>query len=162
MNITEIIVLIIFAAMILDGGRIGFVKTVFSILKMIIGTLLAVLICAAVTGKIPYELRHAVPVVFILVFGIVMGILGAVERLLNLVDKVPIAKQINRLAGFAAGVLKGIVMVWIVFCVVGYFADTEWGQSVYNMFSSSEILMRINSYNPYWRVIELWCQTFLT
>lgn len=160
MNITEIIVLIIFAAMILDGGRIGFVKTIFSTLKMIIGILLAVVLCAALTGKISPEFRHVVPVVFLFIFGIVMGILGAVERLLNLVDKIPIAKQLNRLAGFAAGVLKGIVTVWIIFCVVGYFTDTALGQSIYNMLSSSKILVRINSFNPYWRVIELWWRTF--
>ncbi|MCI8306434.1 MAG: CvpA family protein [Lachnospiraceae bacterium] len=160
MNLMEIIVLIIFAAMVFDGGRIGFVKTIFSTLKMIIGILLAVVLCAALTGKISPEFRHVVPVVFIFVFGIVMGILGAVERLLNLVDKIPIAKQINRLAGFAAGVLKGIVMVWIIFCVVGYFTDTAFGQSVYKMLSSSKILVRINSFNPYWRVIELWWKTF--
>lgn len=160
MNLIEIIVLVIFAAMIFDGGRIGFVKTIFSTLKMIIGILLSVVLCAALTGKISPEFRHTVPVVFIFIFGIVMGILGAVERLLNLVDKIPIAKQINRIAGFVAGVLKGIVIVWIIFCVVGYFTDTSIGQSIYNMLSSSSILMRINSFNPYWRGIALWWNTF--
>lgn len=160
MSILEIIVVIIFAAIILDGGRIGFVKTIFSIIKMIIGILLAVVVCAVITGKVPSELRYIVPVAFLSVFGIVMGILGAVERMLNLVDKIPIAKQINRAAGFAAGVLKGIVIVWIIFCVAGYFADTALGQNIYNMISSSEILLRINNINPYWRVIELWWTQF--
>lgn len=160
MNITDIIVIILFAAIILDGGRAGFVKTIFSTLKMVIGILLAVVLCAALTGKISPEFRHVIPVVFLVVFGIVMGILGAVERLLNLVDKIPIAKQMNRIAGFAAGALKGVVMVWILFCVAGYFTDTSWGQSIYNMLLSGDILVKINSFNPYWRVVELWWKTF--
>ena len=99
MNVLEIIFIIVCAAFVLDGYRVGLVKTVFSAVKMIIGVFLAAVVCMSVTGVISHELRYIVPVVFVSVYGIVMGILGAVERLFNLVDKIPVAKQALRYCG---------------------------------------------------------------
>lgn len=160
MNVLEIIFIIVCAAFVLDGYRVGLVKTVFSAVKMIIGVFLAAVVCMSVTGVISHELRYIVPVVFVSVYGIVMGILGAVERLFNLVDKIPVAKQLNRLCGIAGGLLKSVITLWLVFCVIGYFADTSWGSDAYRMFEQSRILSYINTYNPLKYVVDNWWHTF--
>lgn len=160
MNVPDILFLIICAAFVLDGYRVGFVKTFFSVLKMIIGVVLAAVVCLSVTGVIPHGLRYVVPVVFVSVYGIAMGILGAVERLLNIVDIIPVAKQLNRLCGIVCGLLKSIIVVWLIYCVAGYFIDTVWGAYIYNMFEGGRILASINEYNPLIRVVEYWWNTF--
>ncbi len=160
MNVLEIIFIIVCAAFVLDGYRVGLVKTVFSAVKMIIGVILAAVVCLSVTGVISHELRYIVPVVFVSVYGIVMGILGAVERLFNLVDKIPVAKQLNRICGIAGGLLKFVITVWLVFCVIGCFADTAWGSYIYGMFEHGRMLAYINAYNPLKYVVEHWWHTF--
>lgn len=160
MNILEIIIIIVMLALILDGYRIGLIKTVFSIVKMIVGVMLAAVVCSAFTGIIPNSMRYVVPVTFVAIYGIVMGILGAVVRFLNLIDKIPIAKQLNRLAGIAAGVLRGVIAVWIIFCIAGYFANTSWGAGIYDMFESSKFLTMINTYNPLMRLVGQWRAVF--
>ena len=93
-------------------------------------------------------MRHIIPIVFFVVFGVVFGILAAVERLLNLVAKIPVANEINKIVGIVAGALKGIVLVWIIFSITAFYADTEWGKQICDIIYSSRILTWINGFNP--------------
>ena len=162
MNTIEIIVLIICAALMLDGFRVGLVKTVFSIIKMIVGIVLAVIICSYVNGMISPGVAYVVPIVFLVVFGSVFGILCAVENLLNLVDKLPVTKQINRVAGIIGGAVKCIILIWILFCVSTYFIETSWGAYINNAFSQSRVLGIINEFNPLIQSFEMWKETIRT
>lgn len=148
MNMVDIIVTILFAAFILDGGRTGCVKTVFSTIKLVIGAILAVILCTVFIRDNFEEMRHIIPIVFFVVFGVVFGILAAVERLLNLVAKIPVANEINKIVGIVAGALKGIVLVWIIFSITAFYADTEWGKQICDIIYSSRILTWINGFNP--------------
>ncbi len=162
MNALEIIVLIVCAALILDGFRIGLVKTVFSIIKMIAGIILAVVICSSVTGMISPGAKYVIPILFFIIFGIVFGILCAVEGLLNLVDKFPVTKQINRVAGIAGGAVKCVILIWILFCVSVYFAETSWGAYLNNAFLQSRVLAAVNEFNPIVHTFEMWKETVFT
>ena len=148
MNVVEIIMLLIVLATAVDGVRTGLVRTAFSIVRMIIGVVVAYFICFWINGSVPESISGAIPIVFLIIIGIVLGVLRAVENLLNVVEKIPIARTANRVAGFAAGLLKGIVLIWILFYTASYFTDTEWGLSLYKMINESDILRVINSYNP--------------
>lgn len=148
MNMVDIVVIILFAAIILDGGRVGCVRTVFSTIKMIIGVLLSVFMCSLFMKSNFEEMRHVIPIVFFVIYGVVFGILVAVERLLNLVSKIPVAHEINKIVGIVAGALKGIVLVWIIFSIAGFYADTEWGKQICDIIYSSSILTWIDEFNP--------------
>ena len=162
MNTLEVIVLVICAALILDGFRVGLVKTVFSIIKMIVGIVLGVIICSSVNGMIGPEVKYVVPVLFFVIFGGVFGILCAVENLLNLVDKLPVTKQLNRVAGIIGGAVKCIILIWILFCVSVYFVETPWGTYLNNAFLQSKVLGVINEFNPLVQSFEMWKETILT
>ena len=148
MNVIEIIMLLIVIAMAVDGVRIGFVNTVFSVIRMIIGVVVAYFVCFALNNNVPEVFKRVVPVVFLIIVGIVLATLGAIERLLNIVDKIPVARLFNRVAGFVAGFLKGIILIWIIFYTASYFIDTSWGTQLYHMINDSELLKFVNSYNP--------------
>lgn len=160
MNAAEIVLLIIFVSLIYDGYRSGFVHTIFTIVRTMIGIVIAAVVCSMFLGKMPAGLRYIVPFAFMSLVGIVFGILGAVERTLNLVKKIPIAKQMNKVAGIVAGILHGVIFVWIIFCIVGYFADTVWGSKIYAMLNESRLLLFINRWNPVWYVVTDWWNQF--
>ena len=148
MNIAEAVALIIVLAMIADGYVKGFVKTLFSIIKIAIGVATGVIISSGIAGKVTEAVKNIMPGVFLVVFGIVFGLLGALERLFNLIDLIPVAKQLNRIIGIAAGAVKGVIIVWVAIWVFGFFADVEWVVKINEMIEKSELLLFIKSCNP--------------
>lgn len=158
MNILEVIIAIVLIALMVDGYRLGLVKTLFSILKIIIGVVMAMLICTGLSGNIPSGYQYIVPAVFLAVIGIVMGILGAIERLINLVDKIPVARQLNRIAGIPAGLIKGIITIWILMAVLWYFKNTQLGIQIQNMIDSSSFLKFLFKSNPIQEVVLKWAK----
>ena len=160
MNVVEIIALIIIASMIYDGFRIGFVKTIFKIIRSLIGIAVAVFACSLLMNKVPMGLKYVVPGVFFALIGLVFAVLGMVERVLNLACRIPIASQLNKVAGIAGGMFYGVVVVWVAFCVAGYFAGTDIGGKIYAMLLESDWLVWINNFNPVWYIVAKWQQTY--
>ena len=115
---------------------------------MLFRSVLAGVVCSAIAGLLPETVRYVVPVTFLIVMGIVFAILAAVEHLLNLVKHIPIAREVNMLAGIAAGFLKGIVVCWVAFAVFAYFKDVSWGEQVLLWLEGSKALTFLNELNP--------------
>lgn len=159
-NILEVITVIVLIAFIVDGFRTGFIMTAYSIVKMIIGSLLAAVVCAAVMGSLPRGFRYVIPAAFVIIYGIVVGILGSITRLLNLINKIPIAKQINSIIGLAAGMIRGVIVVWLIFFIAGYFIGMPWSNEIYSLFEKSTLLTKINTYNPLMQLLEQWQRVF--
>ncbi len=159
-NILEVIAVIVLAAFIVDGFRAGFVKTAYSIIKMIIGSILAGVVCMAVMGSLPREFRYVIPAAFVIIYGIVIGILSSITRLLNLIDKIPIARELNSIIGIAAGIIRGLIVVWLAFFIAGYFIGMPWSNEIYGLFEKSRFLTKINEYNPLMILVEKWQTIF--
>lgn len=156
MNALLIITGIIICAMMLDGYRIGLVKSVFALVKMIIGAVVAAVTVYCVTTIVPPSLRYIIPGIFISVIALVFAVVGLFVGLLNLVDEIPVLKQINRLAGIVSGAVHGIVCVWILFVVIAYFSDTSAGSIFFKMIMEDELLSFLYEANPFGMVIEKW------
>lgn len=156
MNALLIITGIIILVMMLDGYRIGFVWSVFGVVRLIIGTVLAAVTSYCVTTIIPPSLKYVIPAIFIAVIAIAMGIIGLIIRMINLVDRVPILREINRLAGLASGAVYGTLCVWIMFIVIAYFSDTSYGSVFYEMISEDELLTMLYDTNPLNVIIDKW------
>ena len=52
-------------------------------------------------------------IVYIVMFVLLLALAGVIGILLNVIEKLPVLKQINKLAGGAAGLVKGLLIVWI-------------------------------------------------
>ena len=76
MNALLIITGIIICAMMLDGYRIGLVKSVFALVKMIIGAVVAAVTVYCVTTIVPPSLRYIIPGIFIAVIALVFAVVG--------------------------------------------------------------------------------------
>lgn len=59
---------------------------------------------------------------------------------LNLLAKLPLLKQVNATAGLAAGVLEGLLIVWILFVILTMFAGSEFGSKALAMISENPLL----------------------
>jgi uncharacterized membrane protein required for colicin V production len=59
---------------------------------------------------------------------------------LNLLAKLPLLKQVNATAGLAAGVLEGLLIVWILFVILTMFAGSDFGSKALAMISENPLL----------------------
>lgn len=84
---------------------------------------------------------------FILTFAIMTAILWAACFMLNIISKLPILNQINKLAGMMAGLLQGLVIVWIFFILLTVLGSTKFGQDTLRMIGKDDILSLIYNNN---------------
>jgi len=65
----------------------------------------------------------------------------------NVVTRLPVIKEINRLAGLAAGLLEGILFLWL-FCIVLQACGSEdWAQQIFAQINDSSFLSWIYNNN---------------
>ncbi len=204
MNWILIAVLAILIGNALIGLRVGFIKTIFSLVSMVIALLLTVWISPNVTTMLksndkfhnmitdqvekmldlkeketdisdeedfmkglplPGSVKQSMmenrdkgvenlkeyitdyvsgiiinAVAFILTFILALIVLWALCFALDIVSKLPILNSINKLAGLAAGLVHGLVIVWLVFILITVFGGAKFGQDAFAMIDESKIL----------------------
>lgn len=59
---------------------------------------------------------------------------------LNLLAKLPLLKQVNATTGLAAGILEGLLIVWILFVILTMFAGSEFGSKALAMIAENSLL----------------------
>lgn len=84
---------------------------------------------------------------FILTFVVIRVILWVISLALDLISKFPVLKQINKAAGLAAGILHGLIMIWLLFIFLTIFSGTGFGQKAFAMIDDSTILSIIYNNN---------------
>ena len=85
-------------------------------------------------------------------FFAVMFVLGIIaffaRRLIWGIEKVPVVSTINRIAGFGIGLIKGMVIVWVVLAIIGLCSTGGLGESVSPYISDSSFLYYLYENNP--------------
>lgn len=84
---------------------------------------------------------------FILTFIVIRILLWAISLALDLISKLPVLNQINKAAGLAAGILHGLIIVWLLFILLTVFGGSEFGQKAFAMIDDSVILSTIYNNN---------------
>lgn len=76
------------------------------------------------------------------VLTLVLAVIGLVIlcNALNLIAKLPLLRQINAVAGLAAGAAEGLLLVWVLFAVLTMFAGTEFGREAMSMIAENPLL----------------------
>ncbi len=92
-------------------------------------------------------------VAFILTFFLALIALWALCTALHIVSKLPILNQINKLAGLAAGLVHGLVIVWLAFILLTVFGGAKFGQDAFVMIEGNELLSFIYDNNLLLRFI---------
>lgn len=84
---------------------------------------------------------------FVITFVVVLVLLWVICFALDIVSKLPLLNGINKTAGLLAGLLHGLVVVWLFFILITVFGSTELGQKALQLIGESEILNFIYNNN---------------
>ena len=84
---------------------------------------------------------------FIVTFIVILIILWLVFAALNLISKLPVLNSMNKTAGFLAGAVQGLVIVWVLFILLTVFGGTTFGRDALQMIGENEALSFIYNNN---------------
>ena len=77
----------------------------------------------------------------------IMIALFILSRVLDLISKLPLLHEVNKIAGLAVGLLGGCVKVWIFFLIITLFSTTKLGENIFDMINASQVLTFIYDNN---------------
>jgi uncharacterized membrane protein required for colicin V production len=98
---------------------------------------------------------------FILTFVVILILLWVICIALDIVSKLPLLNQVNKTAGLLAGLVHGLVVVWLLFILLTVFQSTGYGQKAMEMISESPVLSIIYNNNFLLRFITSVTKMFL-
>jgi len=84
--------------------------------------------------------------VFVVLFIIITITLNAVATLLDLIARLPVLKQMNRLGGLGLGVIVGVVIIWIAGIGLSFVISIQSTQALSELIETS-VLAKIFYYN---------------
>ncbi|MBD5544826.1 MAG: CvpA family protein [Lachnospiraceae bacterium] len=130
--------LFIFTAVLLLGFAIhglyaGFVKTVFTLALKIATLIIGTILTPYITGFLFLDItsgngeliNHIA--VFVVIYVLVMIGARILITSFHILAKLPILKSMNKICGFVAGLMEGILVLWIVFAVAFAISSTPLG-----------------------------------
>lgn len=69
-------------------------------------------------------------IAFIITFVIVVLVLRLIVNLLDIAAKLPVLNSVNHLGGLAAGLIEGVVIVWVIFFIITLSQSSPFGQQL--------------------------------
>lgn len=92
-------------------------------------------------------------IAFMITFVAVSIVIRLIIHVIDLISRLPVINGINKTAGIAAGLVEGIIILWIACLFLTAISGTELGQSVFKMINDSKILSFIYNNNYLIRMI---------
>lgn len=87
-------------------------------------------------------------IVFIVIFIITTIAVSVAIGVLDILAKLPLIKQANQAAGFVAGAIYGVVVVWIAMVVLTALSSTAWASDILLTIGNNELLSFVYDSNP--------------
>lgn len=84
---------------------------------------------------------------FVIVFFVALVILWYLCHTLDIISKLPILNGINKLAGMLAGLLRGLITIWMLCIVLTIFSSSQIGQLIFSYINKNEFLSLIYNHN---------------
>lgn len=85
--------------------------------------------------------------VFLLIMLIILIALAVLCEALNIISKLPIINGLNKTAGLFAGLLHGIVIIWIGCIVLTMISSTALGRNIFSLINTTPLLSTIYNNN---------------
>ena len=64
-----------------------------------------------------------------------------------MVTKLPVIKELNKLAGFAVGLMEGVLLVWLLCLALQACGSESWAQETFVQINDSSFLSWIYNHN---------------
>lgn len=84
---------------------------------------------------------------FVILYILISVAIRIIISAADVIAKLPLVKEVNKLAGVAVGLAEGLIVVWIFFIVVTGLTSTEFGQVVMEQIKNNQILSFIYDNN---------------
>ena len=84
---------------------------------------------------------------FVIVFLVLYIGLRILCAVLDIISKLPVLHQINKLTGLIAGFIRGLIVIWLLCIVLTVSSTTSWGKSCFEMINESVFLSIIYNNN---------------
>lgn len=84
---------------------------------------------------------------WVLAFTVILILLAVAVHFLDVLAKLPVLRNINRIGGLAVGLLEGLVVVWILFLVIVLCQGTEFGRELMSSVETNAFLKFLNDNN---------------
>lgn len=78
--------------------------------------------------------------VYLVLLVVLYIIVLVVIHVFDFVAKLPVINEVNKLGGFAIGLLYGLIILWIACLVVTAFANQDWAKSIFEQINNNAIL----------------------
>ena len=92
---------------------------------------------------------------FILVYFLLSTGLYILGRVLNIISKLPVLKELNSMGGGIAGLFQGLVIVWLIFTLMAVFIDKPLVQAGMEQIEKNMFLTLLYKSNIIAKVIGL-------
>ena len=92
---------------------------------------------------------------FIIVYFLLSAGLYILSRVLNIISKLPVLNELNRMGGGIAGLFQGLVVVWLIFTLMIVFIDKPFIQEGMNQIEKNVFLKLLFESNIIAKVIGL-------
>ena len=92
---------------------------------------------------------------FIIVYFLLSAGLYILSRVLNIISKLPVLNELNRMGGGIAGLFQGLVVVWLIFTLMIVFIDKPFVQEGMNQIEGNVFLKLLFESNIIAKVIGL-------
>jgi len=79
-------------------------------------------------------------IIFAGIFIIVYIIMQIIIKMVDIVSRLPVLKQINKTGGLVLGLAKGLIVVWVFFMAITIFCDTEFAHTVFAYVNENSFL----------------------
>lgn len=102
-------------------------------------------VTAIIAVRLTDIIFHAV--IYIIVFMVIFIILRIVVAVTNLISRLPVIHQANKLGGLLVGLAEGLVLVWLLFAVITAFSNTTWAAQALVDIGESKLLSLLYNSN---------------
>ena len=93
--------------------------------------------------------------IFILVYFLLSAGLFILSRVLNIISKLPVLNELNRMGGGIVGLFQGLVIVWLIFTFMIVFIDKPFIQEGMRQIDGNIFLKLLYEYNIIAKIIGL-------
>ena len=153
MNITLIIVFIIFILAAVHGYKKGMTKEISGLISWVVTLFVMSLVIMLYTSFRANEGKNMVlTIVILLLVALVNGIIRLFLKPIKLVAKLPVLKFLDRVLGVVIGIAEGFLIVWLMFVLNESGLFGQFGEMITADTIRSQILSFIYEYNYLARV----------
>lgn len=153
MNITLIIVFIIFILAAVHGYKKGMTKEISGLISWVVTLFVMSLVIMLYTSFRANEGKNMVlTIVILLLVALVNGIIRLFLKPIKLVAKLPVLKFLDRVLGVVIGIAEGFLIVWLMYVLNESGLFGQFGEMITADTIRSQILSFIYEYNYLVRV----------